>query len=389
MGNLLTGIGILIVLGSCSTQKQSFTTASCAQLTDEIRTDSKKQHVQLALERICASSVPGSAIAIYSEDSLWTASAGYARIEDKTLMQECHLQYLQSISKTYFAVAILQLYEKGRINLDSAMTAYLPHRYGKYITDADKITIRMILNHTSGIPEYNLAPAYVTRLLQQPDFAFTPEDYIKYIAQKPLDFEPGTRYAYRNTNYLLLALILDQLTGNHARYISENIFQPLNLRNTYYRHEAGYLKSEELVNSYWDRHSNGILENASHLQRRNVAALIGDDGIIATPADAVLFLKGLMEGKLISASTLEEMKTWVKDSKGNDRYGLGLAYATFSGHVAYGHSGGGIGAGCILYYFPEKNIYLFAGINLGTVTDSPIHVNAGKSLEELYESILK
>ena len=118
---------------------------------------------------------------------------------------------------------------------------------------------------------------------------------------------------------------------------------------------------------------NSILENASVLQRNNVMALVGDDGIVATPRDAVKFLKGLMEEKLISASSLNRMRSWVNDSKGNPTYGLGLDHATFAGHIAYGHSGGGIGAGCQLYYFPEKRLYIFIGINLGTVTESPIH----------------
>jgi D-alanyl-D-alanine carboxypeptidase len=110
---------------------------------------------------------------------------------------------------------------------------------------------------------------------------------------------------------------------------------------------------------------------------------------VATPEDAVKFLKGLMEGKLISASSLELMKSWVKDKKGDFTYGLGLDYYSVNGQVGYGHSGGGIGAGCRLYYFPEKNIYAFIAINLGTVTDSPLHVAVSKSLDKMYQILLR
>ena len=96
-----------------------------------------------------------------------------------------------------------------------------------------------------------------------------------------------------------------------------------------------------------------------------------------------------MEGKLLSPATLEFMKTWAKDKNGNNTYGLGLDFATMGGQTAYGHSGGGIGAGCQLYYFPEKNIYFFVGINLGTVTESPLHEEATKQLEKIYAAILK
>jgi len=329
------------------------------------------------------------AVAIYSDEGWWTSAAGVAKIENNLAMQSCHLQYLQSIAKTYMAVGILKLYEQGKIDLQAPMTNYLPEKFARYITDGHRVTIEMLLNHTSGIPEYNSQTDYVTKLLQHPDYAFVPEDYLRYIGGKPLDFEPGTKYSYRNTNFVLLALIADAITGDHAAYLSETIFKPLGLTSTFYRHEPGYLNYPQLVNTYWDRHSNGILENVSQMQRNNVASLIGDDGIVATPVDAVKFLRGLMEGQLLEPSTLELMKTWVNDKNGNPTYGLGLDYATFLDEVGYGHSGGGLGAGCNLYYFPKQDVYVFIGINIGTVTDSPIQKTAEKTLDKFYEVLLK
>ena len=137
------------------------------------------------------SGVPGAAIAIYANGKFWTTATGFAKLEDQTPMQTCHLQYLQSISKTYMAVAVLKLYEQGKINLDAPITQYLPAKYSNAITDAHKITVRMVLNHTSGIPEYNFAPAYVTYMAQHPDHLFTPDDYIGYIKHKPFILHPA------------------------------------------------------------------------------------------------------------------------------------------------------------------------------------------------------
>jgi D-alanyl-D-alanine carboxypeptidase len=287
------------------------------------------------------------------------------------------------------AVGILKLYEQGKIDLQAPMTNYLPEKYARYITDGHRMTIQMLLNHTSGIPEYNSQTNYVTKLLQHPAYQFVPEDYLKYIDDKPLDFEPGSKFSYRNTNYVLLALIADAITGDHAAFISETIFKPLGLSNTFYRHESDYLNYPQLVNAYWDRYSNSIVENVSQMQRNNVASLVGDDGIVATPVDAVKFLRGLMEGQLLEPATVELMKTWVNDSQGKPTYGLGLDYALFQDEVAYGHSGGGLGAGCNLYYFPKQQVYVFIAINLGTVTDSPIHKVAEKTLDNFYEVLLK
>jgi D-alanyl-D-alanine carboxypeptidase len=188
---------------------------------------------------------------------------------------------------------------------------------------------------------------------------------------------------------LLLALIADSITGNHARFITKEVFDPLGLTDTFYRNERGYINYPLLVNTYWDRYSNAIVENVSRMQQTNVASLVGDDGIVATPGDAVLFLKGLMEGNVLSHETLQLMKTWVNDKAGKPTYGLGLDYATFNNKKAYGHSGGGLGSGCNLYYFPDQNIYVFIAINLGTITDSPIFKKAEPTLDKFFEILLR
>jgi D-alanyl-D-alanine carboxypeptidase len=378
---------MFVVLSGCSNYITDLEMSPC---TNPVQSSGDKaDKIRTVLRELVTQSVPGVSMAMYSDETGWIQlSEGVAKIENNTPMQSCNLQYLQSVAKTYMAVGILKLFEQGKIDLDAPMTNYLPKKYSVYISGADKITVKMLLNHTSGIPEYNSEPLYITRLLQDPDYKFSASDYLRYIEGKPLTFAPGSRYSYRNTNYVLLALIADEITGDHAKFLSEIIFQPLGLTSTFYRNEPGYLKYPQLVNSYWDRHSDGIIENASVLQRNNVAALIGDDGIVATPEDAVRFLKGLFEGKIISTSTLTLMQSWVNDREGKPTYGLGLDHAEFIGHEALGHSGGGIGAGCQLYYFPEKKIYVFVGINLGTVTDSPIHKKASETIDKIYRTIL-
>lgn len=382
MKNLILYFNIVILLAACQSAQTSVPTSKCEPGKNSNSVQNEK--LERALDDLVSEGIPGVALAVYANNTWWAGAKGYARIEDQTPMQTCNLQYLQSVAKLYMAVGILKLFEEGKIDLNASITKYLKVEHSKHISEAESISVRMLLNHTSGIPEYNLVPLYVTRLLQNPDAKFSPEDYLSYVSGKPLDFEPGSRYSYRNTNYVLLALMADAITGNHARYLDEVIFKPLALKNTFYRGSANYLNYSELVNAYWDRYSNGIVENASKLQRNNVAALVGDDGIVATPDDAVKFLKSLMEGKLLQAPTLDSMKVWAKDKKGNNAYGLGLDYTILGGKVAYGHSGGGIGAGCQLYYIPEKNLYFFVGINLGTVTDSPLHKIAEPKIENLY-----
>lgn len=333
--------------------------------------------------------IPGMVAGVKTPELEWYSAAGFSSLEKKTAMNSCNFQYLQSISKTYLATSILQLKDQGKIDLDKPISEYLPSELASWIIQSDKMTVRMLLNHTSGIPEYNYLPQYITVLLQDPDHAFTPLDYMELIKGKEPNFEPGSRYSYRNSGYVLLALMMDHLTGDHAQFIRKNIFEKLELENTFYRESVNYLEKSALVDGYWDRHSNGILENSSYLQKQNVKKMVGDDGIITTASDGIHFLEGLTTGKLISQESLAEMKTWATDAKGVPQYGLGLDITTLGGKEAIGHSGGGLGAGSQLYYFPEEKTYIFLAINLATVTSSPIHTKAEKVLNEIYLEILK
>ncbi len=128
------------------------------------------------------------------------------------------------------------------------MTKYLPAKYSRYIKDADKITVRMLLNQTSGVPEYNTNPSFVTQVVMHPSDFFSQDDCLKSIAGENLQFPPGSMYRYTNTNYLLLSLIGDAITGDHAAYIKKNIFKPLGLNNSYYGLGHDYLKGLYLLN---------------------------------------------------------------------------------------------------------------------------------------------
>jgi D-alanyl-D-alanine carboxypeptidase len=351
---------------------------------------SKAAAVQSIMKQYTGEGLPGAVIAIYTEkEGWWAHTEGYARTEDKTPMELHHLQYLQSVSKTYMATAILKLHEQDKIDLDAPMTAYLSAAYSQYIKNADKITVRMLLNHTSGVPEYISDPEYVSLVIQHPLTVPKIEDCLRYLADEEPQFPPDSRYKYTNTNFLLLAMIADTQTGDHAVYIDENILKPLGLKNTYYRNDPGYLDYENLVDSYWDVLNTGVPANVTLMQRANVASLKGDDGIVCTPTDAVLFLKGLMEGRLLKESSMEHMKTWVKNESGNPVYGMGLSYFAQGGIIGYGHGGGGIGAGCLLLYVPSKKTYVFIATNVGVLIAGKLPYKADAMKNKILAVVLE
>lgn len=378
-------ISILLSIFCIQVHAQDWSVRACADKANEAANPA----LQDALETLVKTGIPGAVAVVYKKGKFEHYAAGYASIEDRVPMGTCQGHYLQSIAKLYLAVTVMQLSEMGKVELDQKIGQYLPAEVLDLLPNAEQITVRMLLNHTSGLPEYNDVPLYVTRLLQNPVKVFKPMELLDYVNSKKLDFEPGSRYSYRNTNYLVLALMMDHLTGNHVDFMKAHVFERLGLERTYYRISPESPAKEIIVQSYWDRFSDGKIENISQFQWNNVASMIGDDGIVSTPEDTILFLKGLMEGQLVSEKSLQEMQAWVKTAKGVEEYGLGLDLGRFAGYEGMGHSGGGLGSGTQLYYFPEKDLYVFMGINLGTVTASPIHEKGETILEEIYQILLK
>jgi len=383
---LLIVVAISILTG-CSIYRQETVTLPCDFSGRINSTYSKKDTLEKIIQQYVKMGIPGLVIAIYSQtEQYWGTTAGYSKIETKSPMQLCNLQYLQSATKMYMAVAILKLKEEGKIDLDAPITNYLPEKYSRYIDRAATMQVRNLLNHTSGMPDYLENPAYVTKVLQHPDHFFSSDELLTFIKNEKQQFIPGSKFEYSNTNFLVLALIANAIFGDHNELIRQKIMAPLALNNTFYRNITGH---PSLVNSYLDRFSTGVVENVSQLQQVSISFSKGDDGIIATPLDALNFLRGLLEGQLITDNSLHEMMTWVNNSNGDPIYGLGLYHVSYYGKNGYGHGGAGAGAGCGLYYFPDKQVYVFLGTNIGTLVDGPIVQKVNELKSKVLEIILK
>jgi D-alanyl-D-alanine carboxypeptidase len=389
MKKKIVSAAMLLLITIESTAQKENKVSPCTSGVTISNNYSKAATLQTILDKYAGKGVPGISLAVYSEaEGWWAGAAGYSKLETKTPMNTCNLQYLQSVAKTYMAVAILKLHEEGKISLDVPFTKYLPVKYSQYIQHADKITMRMLLNHTSGIPEYNSNPKYTGYVVLNPTKIFPIEEVLAFLKDEAPQFAPGNKYRYTNTNYLILAMIADVITGDNGKYIRENIFQPLQLLNSFYDPARKSMMYPLLTDSYWDVINEGRPANISPMQQANVAPLKGDDGIVATPMDAVKFLKGLMEGKLLNDSSLKIMQQWVNNESGKPAYGLGLIHFDIEGIVAYGHGGGGLGAGCVLLYVPSKKIYLFLAVNIGVLIDGPVVKKVDEMKNEVLAALL-
>lgn len=154
-------------------------------------------------------------------------TSGYKNRENKTPADPHSLFKIASVGKLYTAVAITKLVNDGHLSLDKTLADYFPEFVGR-IEYADKITVRMMVKHRSGIPNYTDTKDYWVHPKQNYN------ELIDLVLDLPADFEPGTGYKYSNTNYLLLSRLIEKVTGESKfQYIKDNILDPLNLKNTY------------------------------------------------------------------------------------------------------------------------------------------------------------
>ena len=299
---------------------------------------------------------------------IWNGAAGYAKIETKEPMTPMHLHYSGSNAKTYTATAIMMLVEAGKIRLDAKINTYLPQSLCNNIGNGNEATVRQLLNHTSGIKDFLDDIKYAIDSLNEPFGSYSPQIFLEYIYDQPPDFPAGSRHEYSNTNYLLLAMLMDYVLGeSHANFINARIFRHLGLENTYYKNEPGLPKPPGLVNSYADILGNGKLINVSDIQNHYANATIGEDGYIASSYDYARFLEALFNGDLVSQSSLNEMTKWT----GGGYYGFGLAYANTPYGRAVGHGGGFAGTLTQRRYFPDSKTTIVILANVGDVGKPP------------------
>jgi len=216
-------------------------------------------------------------------------AAGYDNLEEQRLMEEETLFKIASISKLYIAAAIALMVDEGQLQLDQTLSELLPE-ISQSIENADQITLRMLVQHRSGIPNF----------VDDMDWSWPSppqdlEDFYALTVGRRADFAPGTAYAYSNTNYLLLGAIMDNKLGySHRHYIQEKILDPLHLENTYHR-----------MNDLSDRYVSSGYYAEYELDIKDQNYIFPGGSMVATIEDVGRFQRALVSGEIFSPSGQE------------------------------------------------------------------------------------
>jgi D-alanyl-D-alanine carboxypeptidase len=336
------------------------------QAQDDVSVHRKYHKIQKYLNQAVSNGLVGVSCYIkHPEFGTWIGFSGYSNKEEKIALSNKNIFYLASISKTYMATATLFCAQKGFLKLDDSIYLFLPTEIIQNVPNAKLLTIRNLLNMTSGIPNYDRDPelnkAYLNHDISLDTITHL-EILREYIFGKEPFFYPGADYSYSSTNYLLLAMIVDSATNNsHADVFSE-IFKQNRFENTFYKNETPF--EDYLVKAYGDIDSIGQVADISKMQFETTNWFIGDDGVMATITDGANFMEALITGKILNKEYTNEMLTFVMPN--DPDYGLGVMYdKSFPYKEAIGHSGSAIGGCCDIYYFPKQEITIAIISNTG------------------------
>ena len=226
---------------------------------------------------------------------------GYADIENQISMQPCHIIKTGSITKMLIGNLIWQLVDEGEIDVEMPISNYIPS-VANEITNGNRITVKMLLNHTSGI--YPIARDLGLNLAVVNDFtrSWNLDEVLSYLTNKPATNDPGEKVSYANSNTIISCLILEALTGKSTNtLLQERIFDPVGMNNSVYYNYASEFPLNHLAQGYLDFNNNsGAIQNISNM---NPGSGNGYTGLYSTVSDLYLFMNALfIEETLISSN---------------------------------------------------------------------------------------
>lgn len=364
---------LLLILGVCVL---TWTSQTFAAGEAPLQVNSDK--IQRILNNWRASSgIPGAALSLYvpghAEPLTFASGTSQARggrnVDRNTLFQA------GSITKSFTSMIILKLEAEGRLHIEDPITKYLP-QYPQW----SNVTIRQILNHTSGIPNYTATGRFNLIRKQTPTAGFSPAQLVSLVGKGRL-FAPGKGWKYSNTNYVLAGMIIEKVTGNSVSNIMNNYIHSrtaVDLLNTYY---ISGMYPESTIS----RMAHGYTAAGEDTTYHDMSWASTAGAVVSTSEDLLAWWYDLLQGKILPPAQLQKMMTLVCEGRtsncqsgqaiphirtGEVGYGYGLGIIQMSsGSSAIGpvwwHNGTTAGYRAIVMWFPKSDIYMSMTVNQG------------------------
>lgn len=310
----------------------------------------------VARERLAAGVTPGMAVAVGKDgEVIFSKGYGQADLEMGVSARAETVYHIASITKQFTAAAVMRLVEQGKLSLDDSITEYLPD----FPTQGHRITVRHLLNHTSGIRDYFDLEEEDRRRFR---FGLSYEEMAALFAEQPFDFKPGAQWGYSNTAYLLAGEIISRITGlPYATYVEHELLKPLGLENIM------QCDPRRVVPNRAEGYKTDAAGQFVNEDEGSAWALGGGDGgLCATARDLVRWTQLLHSGQVVSPASLAQMTAPAVLADGKTRtYGLGLDLAHVHERPAVLHNGEIDGHRAYLIHYPEDGLTFAVLMNSG------------------------
>jgi len=345
--NLLYTLAITILVGcNSSNQKAAGPTGSIAHVDTAPQALSKEefQYYSNVVKNHFEGSLlnrgfNGQILIAKNGTVVFEKAVGFADMRTKDSLSENTPMHIASVSKTFTSMAVLHLMEEGKLNLDDTLGKYFP---GFPYPD---VTVKMLLSHRSGLPNY----LHYLSLLKKNDTCYSNQDVLNslFTLQPGLESRTGTRFNYSNTNYVLLAMIVEQVTGEHfPAYLKRIFFDPLQMTNTFVYANQDTLTptpSFAWTGKFWDSDP--------------FDCTYGDKNVYTTAHDLLKWDQALSSGQLFKKETLDMAYTPLSNERRSiHNYGLGWRMMIFpNGKKFVYHNGRWHGTNAVFVRFPDEN----------------------------------
>lgn len=322
------------------------------------------------------SGVPGGVMGVFC-DNFWAVGAsGVAKLEDQTPMTPEMQMRLASMTKTFTAALMLRLVDEELIGLDDTLDQWLPGEF----SDGGLITVRMLLNHTSGIHDHQSTPELVDSILNTPERVWSQTEVLDLIASYPLDFTPGSSYSYSNAGYYILGVIIEKATGMTVQEaLEDRIFRHAFIERT----EVVDGKATAPAADFYS-----ILLNQTELSNVtnwNLSWNWTAGAGVTTASDMIRFLNVMFGPCLLSEPLRTEMMTVQEPAT---QYGYGMNVKTYKGEVVVSHGGANPGNYGTWAYIPRIHAGFFIGLNRLDMTDPTTISNQMQSVIDTMTDLL-
>ena len=307
------------------------------------------------------------------EEILYSKAYGFADLEFAVAADEETMFRIGSVTKQFTAAAVLKLAEAGKLSVDDPLTRFLPD-YPTHERDGHEITLRHLLTHTAGVPNYtDSGPKWMDVVARE----LTHEQMLALWQDQPLEFAPGERWRYSNSGYYLLGIVIEKASGmSYADYLRTEFFEPLQLARTRYDSNEEVLLNRAQGYAFGD----GKFWNDRLIGMSQPGAA---GALISTARDLVRWQLALVSGRVVKPESYEEMTLpFLLNSGAETTYGMGLSFEKLSGRTCVSHGGGIFGFNSMLSYFPEAKLSIAVISNSEALPSQAVEAELAKALLE-------